>query len=111
VSLHRLAQSAGEILDILPGGAAGPRAPRERPFERLAFDFFARWSKTEMLRVAMDHRKIIVLRTGMKTEPKPKTVGKRDLFLNRVVRVDRGSAFVFDHFAGKHMTAVRGGIK
>jgi hypothetical protein len=73
-SFHRFAQAPREILDILPGGAAGTRPPRERAFERLAFDFFARASKTEMLRVAMDHRKIIVLRTGMRTEPKPESV-------------------------------------
>ena len=72
-------QSSGEILDILPGRPPGTRAPREGPIERLAFDFFARASKTEMLRVAMDYREIIVLRTGMKAEPKPEAVPKTRL--------------------------------
>jgi hypothetical protein len=43
-SLYRLAQSAGEVLDILPGRPPGTRAPREGPFECLAFGFFARGS-------------------------------------------------------------------
>ena len=33
--VERLAEPAGEILDELPGGAAGARAARRRPFERL----------------------------------------------------------------------------
>src|ERR1700730_2790630 len=78
-SSHHLVQSAGEILEILPGRPPGTRAPREGPIERLAFDFFARASKTEMLRVAMDYREIIVLRTGMKAEPKPEAVPKTRL--------------------------------
>lgn len=72
--LHRLAQAPGEVLDILPGRPARARAPGDCPFERLVFDFFARAGKTEVLGVAEDHREIIVLRTGMKAEPKPKTV-------------------------------------
>jgi len=96
---------------MLPGRPARTQSPDERPFERLTLDFFTRAGKTEMLGVAENHRKIIVLRTGMKAEPKPEAVRKRDLFVDRVVRIDRGSAFVFDHFAGNDMAAVRRCIK
>jgi hypothetical protein len=67
--------------------------------------------ETKMLGIADNHRKIVFLRTAMKPKPQPETVGERDFFLNRIVRMDRGPTLIFDHFARKDVAPVRSCLK
>ena len=62
---------ADAILNILPGRPAGTRAPRDCPFERLALHKRVALATTDMLRIAMNRPKTIVLRTGIKAESTP----------------------------------------
>src|SRR5262245_57346393 len=54
-SLQLLTQPAGEVLDVLPGGAAGAGAARRRPFQRIAAQFLRRHLQPEMADIAVDH--------------------------------------------------------
>ena len=47
----------------------------------------------------------------MEAEPETKPVRQRHLLLDRFARVDRGRAFVLDHFAGEQVPPVRGGVE
>src|ERR1700757_4614878 len=64
-----------------------------------------------MAAIASHHGEILVLAAAVEAEPKTKTVGQRDLLLDRFARVDRGRALVLDHLARQKMPTVRGGIQ
>ena len=86
--VERLAETAGEILNELPRRAAGARAARRRPFERLAFKLSERRVEAEVLGVAMDHGEVIVLTAMMEAEPQAELVGQRHFLLDRFARID-----------------------
>src|SRR3984885_13527486 len=109
--LERLAQPAGEILNELPGRAAGARAARRRPFERLAFKLSGWRVEAEVLGVAMDHGEVIVLAAMMEAEPEAEPVGERHFLLDRFARIDGGRALVIHHLTRHEVTAVRGRIE
>ena len=75
------------------------RAARDRPFERLALDRLAIFLQPEIFGIAEDHRQIIVLRTGMETEPEAEAVRERNFFLDRFAGIDRAGTFIIGHFA------------
>src|SRR6202789_1172302 len=102
---------AGEILNELPGRAAGARAARRRPFERLAFKLSGWRVEAEVLGVAMDHGEGIVLAAMMEPKPEAEPVGQRLLLLYRFAGIDGGRALVVHHFARHEVTAVRGRIE
>ena len=61
--------------------------------------------------IAVDHVQIFVLRTFVEAEPQAEAVGQRDLFLDRLGRVDRGRPLIVDHVARQQMPAVRRGVE
>src|SRR6266705_3387593 len=54
--LERNAQSAGEILHVLPGNPAGTRAAGGRPFQRFAVQVFRAGRDAPVADIALDHR-------------------------------------------------------
>src|SRR5262245_12350378 len=59
--LQRDAETAREILHVLPGDAARARAARRRPFERLGGESFLAVADAVIADVALDHGKVFVL--------------------------------------------------
>ena len=104
-------QPASEILDVLPGRAAGAGAARRRPFQPVAAQFFRRHIQPEMAGIAVDHLEILVLAAFVEAEPEAEAIGQRDLFLDRLARIDRGRALVVHHVARQQVAAIRGGVK
>src|SRR6185312_13662047 len=77
--LQRHAEAAGEILDELPGDAAGARAARRRPFQRVAMQIVGLGLDAVMADVAVDHRQIFVLAAAVEAEPEAEAVRQRHL--------------------------------
>src|ERR1700722_13464274 len=97
--VERLAETAGEILNELPRRAAGARAARRRPFERLGFKLSERRVEAGVFGVAMDHGEVIVLAAMMEAEPEAEAIGQRHFLLDGFARIDGGRALVVHHLA------------
>src|SRR5258706_10744848 len=76
-------QPSRQFLRELPGDAAGARAARGRPFQRLAFKLVFGELDAEMAAIALHHGQVLVLAAAVKAEPKSKTVRQRDFLLDR----------------------------
>src|SRR6185437_2399729 len=92
--LERLSQFAGEVLDELPGDAAGAGAASGGPGERLDAQRILLDAQPEMRGIGLDHREIFVLAAIVEAEPQSEAIRQRDLLLHRFRRVDRGGALV-----------------
>ena len=108
-SLHP--KPARQVLDVLPGHAAGTRAPRRGPFERFAAQFGARKRNAVTGHIALDHGQVFVLAAAVEAEPQAEAVRQRDLLLDRLAGIDRGGAFVLDDVARHQMAPVRRGVE
>ena len=64
-----------------------------------------------MLGIAFDHGEEGILIGVMETNPQPKAVGERDLFLDCFRTMDRGATFILDHIARHQMPAVGSGVE
>ena len=64
-----------------------------------------------MLRVALDHREIVVLAAMVEAEPQAEAVGQRHFLLDRLARIDGARALVLHHLARHQVAAVRGGVE
>src|SRR6204780_104768 len=104
--LERFAESSRQILDVLPGNAAGARAARDRPFAGLRLELVVRILEAEALGIAAHDRVIGLLVAGVEAQPQAETVGERDLLLDRLAGVDRRGALIVDHVARHQMPPV-----
>src|SRR5262245_6703973 len=73
--LDLLPQPPGEVLDKLPGDAAGARAPGHRPFHGLGPQRLVRHGEAITLRVALDDGEVGVLVAVVEAEPEAESVG------------------------------------
>src|SRR5271168_4174553 len=87
-------EATGQILDILPGDPARARAAGDRPFVRLLVELCGRQRQAVARGVAFDHREVGILVAVVKAEPEAEAIGERDLFLDGLVRVNRGRTLV-----------------
>ena len=98
--VQRLAQTPGQVLDVLPGDAAGTRAAGHRPFVGLAGEVEGRVVEAEVLDVAFDDGEVGFLVAVVETDPQPEAIRERHLFFHRLGRVNGGRALIVDHLAG-----------
>src|SRR5689334_22558228 len=89
---QRHAEPPRKILHELPGDAAGARAARGRPFERVMAQRLGVGRNAEMRHVALDHGEELVLAAAVEAEPQAEAVGQRDLLLDGLARIDCGRA-------------------
>src|SRR5215469_2911725 len=110
-SAERLAEPTGEVLDVLPGDAAGARAAGDRPFACLSFQLFGRNIEPEMFGIAAHDGLVGLLIEAMETKPKAEAVRHRNPLLDRFRRVDGSRTLVLDHVARHQVAAVRSRIE
>src|SRR5262249_24471787 len=108
---ERHAKPAGEVLNILPGDAAGRRAARSRPFKRLALQWGGVYRDAIIIYITVHHCAELILAAGMKPEPKAEAVRQRPLLLDRLAGIDGARPFVLDHIARHQVPPIRGGIE
>src|SRR5258708_29960593 len=99
---------ADQILDELPGDAAGAVTSGHRPFDRPRMQLLARQGEVEMIGIEVDHAEEGVLVAGMEAQPQAEAVAERDFLVDRVAGIDRRRALIVDEFARQQMAPVGG---
>src|SRR5512147_741852 len=97
--VHLVAEAPGQILDELPGDAAGAGAARHRPFVGLGAQLGPLDLDADRIDIAFDDREIGVLVAIVKPNPQAEPVAERYLLFDRFGWIDGGGAFVVDHLA------------
>jgi murein DD-endopeptidase MepM/ murein hydrolase activator NlpD len=103
--------AAGQVLDELPGDPAVAGAPGHGPFDGLGAQVIFADVEGIMFAIARQHGEKFILAAIVEAQPQTEAVGKGDLLLHRLGRIDRGGAFILHHVAGHQMAAVRGGVE
>src|SRR5262249_1736626 len=65
---------AGQILHVLPGNAARPRAARGGPFQRLTADRVGSCRNLEILHIGRNHSQELILTAAVKAKPETETI-------------------------------------